>query len=140
MISTQDEDTVIESWVSRYDGETADDDGGQAVIIDSEGNIYVTGYSWGDDSYSDYATMKYDSDGNRLWVARYDGTANAEDWALALALDTSDNLYVTGWSEGNGTGADSTTVKYDGQGNQLWVARYDGPASGYDKAYAIAMD
>ena len=140
LLPTADEDSVAEAWVSRYDGETADDDGGQAITIDSSGNIYVTGYSWGDESSSDYATMKYDTDGNRLWVARYNGPANAEDWALDLVLDSSGNLYVTGWSQGNGTEADCTTIKYDEQGNQLWVARYDGQASGYDLAYAIASD
>ncbi|UCG84292.1 MAG: SBBP repeat-containing protein [Dehalococcoidia bacterium] len=140
LLPTADEDNVAEAWVSRYGGETTYDDGGQAIAIDSSGNIYVTGYSWGDSSSNDYATVKYDNDGNCLWVARYNGSANAEDWALDLVLDISGNLYVTGWSQGNGTDADGTTIKYDGQGNQLWVARYDGPASGYDLAHAIASD
>ena len=140
LLPTADEDSVSVSWVSRYDGDTEDDDGGQAITIDIEGNIYVTGYSWGDTSSSDYATMKYDTDGNRLWVARYNGPANAEDWALDLVLDTSGNLCVTGWSQGEGTDADCATIKYDREGNQLWVSRYDGPANGYDLAYSLAND
>ncbi len=132
--------TVTEAWVSRYDGLNADDEGGQALAVDGLGNIYVTGSSWGGNSSIDYVTMKYDTNGNQLWVARYDGPAGGEDQALDLALDSSGNPYVTGWSQGNGTGRDYATVKYDPNGNQLWVARYDGPASGEDLAYAAAVD
>ena len=135
-----DDGAVQEGWVSRYDADSADDDGGQALALDSLGNIYVTGYSWGNDTRADYATIKYDSDGNRLWVARYDGPASDEDWALDLVVDNASSAYVTGWSLGSGTEADCATIKYDSDGKPLWVARYDGPVSGYDLAYAIALD
>ncbi len=140
LILAPEEDTAAEAWVARYDGQTADDDGGQALALDGSGNIYVTGYSWGSDTSSDYATMKYDTNGNQLWVARYNGPASSEDWSLDVTLDSSGNVYVTGWSIGNDTESDYATVKYDSDGNQLWVARYDGPVSGYDLAYAIAID
>ncbi|RLC65529.1 MAG: hypothetical protein DRH97_07835, partial [Chloroflexi bacterium] len=140
LILAPEEDTAAEAWVARYDGQTADDDGGQALALDGSGNIYVTGYSWVSDTSSDYATMKYDTNGNQLWVARYNGPASSEDWSLDVTLDSSGNVYVTGWSIGNDTESDYATVKYDSDGNQLWVARYDGPVSGYDLAYAIAID
>ncbi len=130
---------VAEAWVVRYDGQT-DDDSALALALDEPGNIYVTGYSWGHDSLSDFATIKYDIKGNQLWVARYDGPASDDDKALDLVLDNSGNIYVTGWSMGNGTGADYATIKYDGAGSRLWVARYDGPVSGYDKAHALGVD
>jgi hypothetical protein len=72
LVPKSDEDTVNEAWISRYDGQTEDDDGGQALTIDGIGNIFVTGYSWGTDSSSDYATMKYDPAGNQLWVNGFD--------------------------------------------------------------------
>jgi len=131
---------VAEAWVARYDGQTEDDDSALALALDGLGNIYVTGYSWGDDSSSDFATIKYDIEGNQLWVARYDGPASDDDKALYLVPDNSGNVYVTGWGLGNGTGADYVTIKYDGVGSRPWVARYDGPVSGYDKACALGVD
>ena len=132
--------TVTQAWVARYDGGLADDDGAWAIAVDSSDNIYVTGYSWGNGTSSDYATIKYDSTGNQSWVDRYNGPGNSEDWAWDIALDKSGNIYVTGWSTGNGTVSDYATIKYDGNGSQLWVARYNGPANGYDLAYALTLD
>jgi hypothetical protein len=57
-----------------------------------------------------------------------------------MAIDDAGNVYVTGDSDGSGTADDYTTVKYSPNGEELWVARYDGPASSIDEAYAIALD
>ena len=50
---------------------------------------YVTGCSKGD-----YTTIKYDNDGNQIWVARFGSVR--DDNATDIALDTSGNVYVTG--------------------------------------------
>ena len=47
---------------------------------------------------------------------------------------------MTGSSIGPGTNADYATIKYDPHGNQLWVARYNGPRNGSDYANAVAID
>ena len=44
-----------------------------AVAADASGNVYVTGNSKGDGTGSDLATIKYDANGLRQWVARYNG-------------------------------------------------------------------
>ena len=124
---------VSELWVARYD-ESGNEDA-RAIAIDSQGNVYVTGFSGGD-----YATVKYDANGNQLWVARYNGSANSQDKAEALAVDSQGNVYVTGASYGDGTNMDYATVKYDANGNQLWVARYNEPSDADDFATALAVD
>ena len=80
--------------------------------MDGWGNLYVSGWSQGNGIRYDYATIKYDPDGDQLWVTRYDGPANGEDKACAVAVDSLGNLYVTGRSSGNSTFYDYTTVKY----------------------------
>jgi hypothetical protein len=131
---------VIEAWVARYNGPGNGSDAATALALDDSGNVFVTGWSPGIGTGTDYATIKYDPGGTELWVARYNGPGNGGDWALAIALDDSGNVYVTGSSEGNGTGTDYATIKYDPGGTELWVVRYNGPVNGYDNAQALALD
>ena len=58
----------------------------------------------------------------------------------SIAVDGSGNVYVTGVSEGSGTGDDYATIKYNSAGVQQWVQRYNGPGNGDDDAYSIAVD
>jgi len=128
-------------WVRRYNGPGRFVDCPTALAVDDQGNVYITGRSYGsDDILYDYATIKYDTDGNRLWVKRYNGPGNGSDWAMALALDSQGNVYVTGLSYGAGTNLDYATIKYDPAGNEQWVQRYNGPGNGLDWATALAVD
>jgi hypothetical protein len=131
-------------WVERYNGPGSYDDQANAIALDSSGGVYVTGYSYGNGPSQDYApqdfaTIKYDSQGNQLWVERYHGYVYGDNVAHAVAADKSGNVYVTGYSGGLGTSHDYVTVKYDSVGNQLWVETYNGPANGGDAALAIAL-
>ena len=129
-----------EQWVARYDGPESGNDGATAIAVDDSGNVYVTGSSFGSGTDVDYATIKYDSSGQQQWVARYNGPANGGDDAVAIAVDSSHNVYVTGFSFGAGTSQDYATIKYDSSGQEQWVARYNGPGNGFDEATAIAID
>jgi len=93
--------TAIEQWVARYDGPGNSTDCPVAMAVDASGNVYVTGTSDGSGTYGDYATVKYDSSGTALWVARYNGPENGEDNARAVTVDASGNVYVTGASGGD---------------------------------------
>jgi hypothetical protein len=131
----------MELWVKRYNGPASLRDRSTAIALDGFGNVYVTGYSFQDFSTGfDYVTMKYDPEGNRLWVRTYDGPANSQDYAYAIGVDESNYVYVTGASPGGTSGDDYATIKYDSEGNQLWVKRYDGPAGGNDRAKDIIID
>lgn len=77
---------------------------------------------------------------NQEWVARYKGSTNQTDQAQDIAVDNAGNVYVTGFSLRSSTGYDYTTVKYSPSGAQEWVATYNGPGGGEDKAWAIALD
>lgn len=127
-------------WIRRYNGPAGGLDEANAIVLDGTGGVYVTGYSQGTTTDMDYATVKYDMDGNQLWVRRYDGPAGGYDEARAIAVDRSGCVYVTGSSTGSGTRADYATVKYSTNGEELWVQRYDGPASRLDEAVAVAAD
>ena len=131
---------VIEEWVARYNGPGNYDDYAKAMVVDDSGNVYVTGHSYGSGSHYDYATTKYDSDGIEKWVARYNGPGNYHDTPKAIAVDAFGNIYVTGYSYGDGTSSDYATIKYNSDGVEQWVARYNGPVNGNDIVYAMALD
>lgn len=138
-------ENVTELWVARYDGPgPAYYDGARAMALDRDGNVYATGLSAdetrnGTDGY-DFATVKYDKRGVQLWAARYNGQADLWDEPTGIAVDRAGNAYVTGRSTGVGSGFDYLTVKYDPQGNELWVARFDGGQNLNDWPRAIALD
>ena len=131
---------VTEEWVARYNGPDSDEDNATALTIDNSGNVYVTGYSFVSGPRHDYTTIKYDSNGDTVWVRRYNGPGNNTDLALAIAVDISGNAYVTGESIGSGPGEDYATVKYNSLGEKQWDARYNGPGNYWDRARAITVD
>jgi hypothetical protein len=128
------------AWLRRYNGPENSDDKAFAIVVDVSGNVYVTGNSYNGGKSSDYATIKYYPNGDTAWVRRYDGPGKSEDWARAVAVDSSGNLYVTGTSVGIRTSEDYATIKYYPNGDTAWVRRYNGPGYNYDYASAITVD
>ncbi len=127
---------VDTAWVRRYNGPGNGDDRATAIAVDSSGNVYVTGYSLGSVTGYDYCTIKYLPNGDTGWVRRYDGPTSKHDYAVALGLDKSGRVYVTGRSDG-----EFATVKYDSEGNELWVRRLGSLfALVGNGAYAMTLD
>src|SRR5436190_19786697 len=122
-------------WTNRYNGPANKDDFPSAMTVDASGNVIVTGSSRGETSELDYVTLKYSSAGVPLWTNRYNGPGNQSDYAEAMALDSSGNVYVTGFSTGMGTREDFASIKYSSEGLPLCTNRYNGQGDGSDGAY-----
>ena len=127
-------------WVRRYNGTGSREDRFSALAVDRQGNAYLTGSSFDSGVDWDFVTVKYDANGNQVWIRRYNRLGNSNDYARAIAVDGYGNVYVTGASTGSGTGYDYATVKYDANGNQVWIRRYNGLNNRDDNAHAIAVD
>ena len=131
----------VQQWQVRYNGTGNDYDRANAIALDAAGNVYVTGKSVGVGSTAEDAfTIKYDNSGVSQWTARYNGAANGYDEAKALAVDTSGNVYITGYSYSSGSNNDYLTIKYDASGTPEWITKYNGTANNTDQAAAIAVD
>ncbi len=77
----------------------------------------------------------------QAWAVRYDGPANANDYAIATAMDAAGNVVVTGYSYNASGNADCYTAKYAlADGELLWERRYNGPANSNDVANSVALD
>ena len=105
------------------------------IALDINTNVYLTGGG----VYDGYGTFKLNDSGNSLWQANYSGSVAGQHQATGIALDSPGNVYVTGVSTNSSTGNDFATIKYDNNGNQQWVIRYNGLANGNDGATAIAV-
>ena len=131
-----------ELWVARYGsgpGSPPSDDIPFGIAVDAAGNVYVTGKIWSENLETDYATIKYDSEGAQLSVSHYDNNGEA-DSPRDIAVDSAGNVYVTGLSnKSNGNPWwDFATVKYYSNGEEAWVSRYS--VSDTQGATAIAVD
>lgn len=129
-----------EAWTARYNGPGDYEDRASAIATDKSGNVYVTGFSWDSGTGTDYATIKYNPDGQVQWIARYDGPSSFLDEATGIAVDQAGNVYVTGASTNENFDPDYTTIKYNSMGEEQWVARYNSPGSFEDQANAITVD
>jgi hypothetical protein len=129
-----------QQWVAEYNGTGNGTDQAAGIGIDGSGNVYVTGTSVDSGGLPNYATIKYDSGGQQQWVARYMGPDNLGDYATAIAMNSSGNVYVTGESWSDETGSDYATIKYDSSGQEQWTARYNGPDNLEDYPVGIAID
>ncbi len=129
-------------WVRTFDGPSNHNDYATDIADGPQGNVYVTGWSYRQSTYSDYLTIAYDSLGNILWTDRYfgpDSVNSLNDYAQAIAVDDVGNVYITGWIRYGSTTDDFATVKYNSAGDIVWTAQYGDPDAS-DYAYFIAVD
>ena len=114
-----------------------DRDEGQGIAVDSSGNVYVTGRCQSAGAGSiDVLIAKYNTSGAIQWQRTLGGTDI--DFSLAIAVDSSDNVYVTGYTDVAGLGQEFLIAKYNSSGTIQWQRTLGG--TGSDIGYGIAVD
>ena len=104
------------------------------------GSIFVAGTTFDNSADATFLTVKYNSAGSVAWTRRYNGPVNGVNFASLLETDSNGNVIVGGQSPGETGGLDFAVVKYDAEGNQLWVFRYDGPGQHEDVLRGLKVD
>lgn len=130
---------VEQAWVASYNGVPPIDGWEPADWVNDlvvrDGYVYVTGYESAATAY--WATVKYDDDGQEVWVQRLvDGQSQI---AEAMAVDAAGNVYVTGWQKQFNAGIDAVTVKYGPDGTLLWERHFESPG-GNNQPNDIGID
>lgn len=139
-------------------------DGGQAIAVDDNDNILVTGFFLGIINFNpggsggvlnyfgdfDIFVLKLDKNGNFLWAKQFGGPSF--DDANAISTDSQGNVYVSGvfantadFDPGllnfdlvSAGGFDAYLTKLDTAGNFLWAKQWGGLAS--DGGQSIVND
>lgn len=131
-----------EAWTRTYNGNSSQNDIGKGIAVDSSGNVFVAG-SESVSSYFNIWMRKYDSSGNEIWTKTYNGAENRDDQANTITVDSSGNIYLTGYqsvSRGSYTEPHIFTMKCDSNGNEVWTKIYNETLSSRDEGKGIAVD
>jgi len=118
---------------TRHGGGT-NHDHGNAIALDSDGNVYVAGtfkydaYFGNDTLHSDWGGQevffaKYDTNGNLIWVKKFAGPFSPH--STALCVDKQNNVYVTGGYT-NSINFDATyALQYQGGNNRIYIVKFN---------------
>ncbi|MFO0881206.1 MAG: SdrD B-like domain-containing protein [Gemmataceae bacterium] len=149
---------------ARQMGGTGDDYASHGLEVDSAGNVYAITRFQGTSDFDplagtyylnsagsyDMAVVKLNSFGYLQWAGRMGGSG--DDWGYDLAIDTSGNLYATGYfsntadlDPGSGQanynsagGVDAFVAKINTSGNLIWAKQFGSGAN--DLSTGIALD
>lgn len=149
-------------WAKKIDGNS--DEAINALAIDANGNILLTGYFYGTVDFNpgvgtsnlistgnfDVFVVKLSEDGEFIWGKNFGGSD--DDYSYAITSDANGNVYTTGEfynladfdpsaSTASLTAVDWGDVfvsKLDSLGNFIWARKLGG--SGFDQGKSISVD
>lgn len=110
-----------------------------ALVYDSSDNLYTVGYVV--DSTSEGIVSKFNANGAIQWQRTLGTSSPSSTLFLAVDLDNSDNVYVTGVTSSDGSldGRDVQVAKYDTNGSLQWQKTL-GTAGTLQQGVGIAVD
>lgn len=132
------DDELNMRWEAFFDGHGVEDKG-KGIKVDSEGNVYVTGYVTHPGQGKNFVLVKYDSTGIEQWSREYNGMANTDDEAVQLVIDEDDRVFIVGEAK-NTSFSDIQLAGYLPDGNLFCQISYKGPAGLQDKPVTMAID
>ncbi|HEX5002600.1 MAG TPA: SBBP repeat-containing protein [Bacteroidia bacterium] len=121
-------------WSVTYDGSGTygEEDYPNALAVDANGDIYVTGRTELAGFF--YAvTIRYDANGNRIWANRY---LTAQSTGNDIDVDSLGNVYICGYLE-TSNNKDFLVIKYNAAGMQQWLQSYSN--GNYDEAVSLKV-
>ena len=132
--------TSAQVWENRYNGQGDYSDRFTAVMTDASGNVYLAGSTVISGNNQDILLLKLDANGNTVWRNIYNAPASGVDAALAMTMDTSGNIYITGYAKFNSSATDIVTIKYNSLGVIQWSTNYGFTTDQYEQGNSIVVD
>jgi hypothetical protein len=139
-------------WLRQL-GAASADSYARGVAVDSSGNSYVVGDTFGglngntQTGLEESFIAKYDSAGTLLWLRQLSAVASQASYADGVTVDSAGDSYVvvgstSGGQDGNTqTGSEDFFVaKYDSSGTLLWLRELGAVASQDSYGSGVAVD
>ncbi len=129
--------TGVPIWTNRYaSGQYA-----SQLAVDSGGNVVVVGNETVSGQGDDITVIKYSAAGVPLWTNRFNGAVSGNDEGNSVAIDSNDDVIITGSSITATAGAEFLTLKYSSAGVPVWTNHYKGTGNyTYDGPYKVVVD
>jgi hypothetical protein len=125
-----------ERWA--YIRDISDWDTARGLVWGADGNIYVTGWSYGPGGSLDFRLVGLRPNGTEKWVYTYQQTGG-DDRGSFIAYGPDHNLYTAGYTKPSGGQADLILISVDTLGHQRWIRTYNGPGNGDDEGRPIVV-
>jgi hypothetical protein len=125
-----------EAWNTTWGG--ANSEAAEDLVLDSSGNLYVCGYTESSGAGGrDFLLAKFYPNGTKAWNTTWGGWL--EEWAYDIAIDTSGNLYLCGYTKTFGAGdSDLALVKFDPNMTKLWNITWGGGSA--ERGHGVTID
>lgn len=116
---------------------TSEYEGGDGIAVGNSGGIYITGTMYNPSTNSmDIILLKYNSTGDLQWSQIWG--FNNDEYGTDIAIDPSENIYITGYSENTTAGtAEVVLLKYNSAGILSWAKTWSGS---FNEGDGIALD
>lgn len=123
-------------WATQFDaGAGASQLQSRGLWLDEAGNSYVLGQWYNSSSVYEDALLKYGPAGNLLWSKVFTNTPGSMVRIGTLALDSNDNIYLTGNMNDSGVSV-MATQKLSAAGQVQWTSK----ATGFGSGQVITVD
>jgi hypothetical protein len=130
-----------ELWTVTHDGGGNWHDRFEGIATDSVGDVIVAGVEGaaGDPGDLQWLGM-YDPEGNLVWSENVEPPGGMSEEVSDVAVDSQDNILLTGRSVSTCGGYNVWVSKRDPDGQEIWTRMEDGPVHGRDRGRAVTTD
>ncbi len=114
----------------------------RAVGLALDGDSVLVAGTWAMNSGvgNDFAVVRIDAAGQRLWLATSRNPAGDSDWAYAMTLAADGRIYLAGASEIAPNHLAPVVAAFDSAGLPLWSRSFDGGVVANGYFFAVACD
>jgi len=113
-------------WERRFNGEANSYDEPFGLLVDKEGNSYITGASKyiSNNKLTECVTIKYNPEGQIQWINKFRNSYNLNSVGHSVTIDQEKNVYVAGYT-GDENSKDILLIRINIKGETVWDRSFD---------------